>query len=122
MTTPQRPRRERAELALTATFAWREAPTDLFSPALRLQVERILNGIDEVEAALSGLRSRDPSVGAMSAEQRVRNGLTTLDQSLLASRTVAGSQMLLIYSVEKAFRATDAYIQDVKQSLDQMHP
>lgn len=120
MTMPQRPRRERAELALTATFAWREAPTSLFSPALRVQVERILTGIDEVEAAISGLRSRNPAVGPMSTSERVRNALASLSHSLITARSVAGPQTLLIHSVFTAFRETDAYIQGVELSLNEM--
>ncbi|MGI9079195.1 MAG: hypothetical protein ACR2G6_17975 [Gemmatimonadaceae bacterium] len=114
---PQRPLRERAELALTATFAWREAPTALFSPAFRAQVERVLDGIDEVEAALSGLRSRNPAVGPKTAAERVRNALATLRQLLVTGKSMAGSQMLLIYRVETAFRETDAYVKDVERIL-----
>ena len=120
MTMPRRPGRERAELALTATFAWRETPTALFSPALRVQVDLILNGIDEVEAAISGLRSRNAAVGAVTAAERVRNALSILRQALLSARSVAGSQTLLIYSVSTAFNETEAYIQGVDQNLNEM--
>lgn len=116
---PERPRRERAELALTATFAWREAPAALFSRALRVQVDQILNGIDQVEAAVSGLRSRNPAVSAIKSSERVKNALATLGQSLLDARSVAGSQTLLINSVSTAFRETDAYIEGVERSLNE---
>jgi len=118
MTPRQRPPRERAELALTATFAWRDTPTALFSPALRVQVGRILNGIDEIEAAVSGLRSRN-SAGALACVERVGNALATLSQSLITARSVAGSQMLLINSVESAFRATHEYVEGVSLVLGQ---
>ncbi|MBA3560609.1 MAG: hypothetical protein H0W30_18665 [Gemmatimonadaceae bacterium] len=116
MTPPQRPRRERAELALTATFAWREAPAALFSSALRVQVGRILNGIDEVEAAISGLRSGNP-VDVPARVERVRNALASLSQSLITARSVAGSQTLLINRVETAFRATEEYAEGVLLAL-----
>ena len=119
MTSPQRPRRERAELALMATFAWREAPTALFSPALRVQVGRILNGIDQVEAAVSGVRSGNPA-GAPAGVERVRNALAALSESLITARSVAGSQTLLINRVETAFRETDAYIQGVQLGLGEI--
>ncbi len=119
MTPPQRPRRARAELALTATFAWREAPAALFSSALRVQVGRILNGIDEVEAAISGLRSGNP-VDVPARVERVRNALASLSQSLVTARSVAGSQTLLINRVETAFRETDAYIQGVQLGLGEI--
>jgi len=118
MTSPQRPRRERAELALMATFAWREAPTALFSPALRVQVGRILNGIDQVEAAVSGVRSGNPA-GAPAGVERVRNALAALSESLITARSVAGSQMLLINSVESAFRSTHEYVEGVSLVLGQ---
>ncbi len=120
MTMPHRPGRERAELALTATFAWRAAPTALFSPALRVQVERILNGVDEVEAALSGLRPPNPAAGAVTAAERVKNALATLSQSLLTARNLAGSQTLLIYSVEAAFSATNGYVREVESILTEL--
>ncbi len=116
MTPPQRPRRERAELALTATFAWREAPAALFSSALRVQVGRILNGIDQVEAAVSGVRSGNPA-GAPVGVERVRNALAALSESLITARSVAGSQTLLINRVETAFRATEEYAEGVLLAL-----
>lgn len=108
----QPPTRERADLALTATFAWREAPVRLFSPALRSLVERMVSGIDEVEAAFSGLRPADPALRATPARERARHALRGLSQALTDARKTAGSQTV-IRSVETAFRATEDYVERV---------
>jgi hypothetical protein len=112
----QRPVRERAELALMATYAWREAPVRLFSPALRALVGRVVSGIDDVEAAFSGLRPTNPAFVGMQPQDRARSALVGLRQSLMDTRNAAGSH-IVIRRVEAAFAATQTYVEHVVRVL-----